>query len=265
MAPYSVIDVRDSSIEKLDYLHKDKERRLANEIQQMQSRLRGNPSNLELKNMWTMEAKLEAQFAYRRRLLRTEGFVVRSLSDFADLDTNGSGVLETAELQQFITMRDGDMAAHILQKRVSDLRQEVEAEAGRNDDNQQSGKVNRVQWLLYLTNLHWKVFEEDNVVEQVTEHVKEYRTDFMNRKTLLKEDVIVHPGITRSKAQLEAPDSRTSAQPGERLFSHTEGPGGWGSNYEILEITSPNYNKCCCLGPVYSSGYGPVAVSTSSW
>jgi len=276
MPVYRILQIRDDALHHLDRLHMEREKKLSDEIQRMQQQSRNNPSHQQLKHMWTLEAKLEGEFAYMRRLLRTEGFVVRSMSDFDGLDTNGNDYLDPDELQEFIRKRDGaNMTNQILEKKTRELRQEV--------DQLGEGKVGRVDWLVYLAKLHWQVFQEDNVVEKMVEHITEYRVDFLGSKTIIAESVIAHPAVPRSVAQL-ARDPRNLSQtntPGllqPGMFGGTVGPSGvpltenaisgyggygasWGNNVGIVEYSNMNTGKCCCLGSeVYGSvigtGYG---------
>lgn len=193
MAPYSPERVRDDTLLMLDRLHKERESRLVVEINDLQRRYR-NPGPTELKQMWGMEAKVEAQFAYMRRLIRTEGFVMRTMSDFDGLDRNGSGALSPEELQQFVSKRDGGVNTKhtILSVRANELLRDLDVDG--------DGLVSRKEWLMYMTYLHWQAFIEENVVENIVEVTKEYKNDKTGIPVLV-ENIVQHPPKLRGVAQ----------------------------------------------------------------
>lgn len=277
MAPYSLIRVREDALLMCDQLHEQRERKLVDELRQMKNRSANSSSasNQELRAMWTLEAKLEAQFAYMRRLMRTEGFVMRAMSDFDGFDLNANDSLDPEELQAFIKKRDGAMATQSLEKKTRELRQEVDIDG--------DGKISRPEWLLYLTNLHWQVFQEDNVAEKMVEHITEFRTNAFGQKTTIAESVVEHPAVPRSDAKGRDPRNlqhNATASLQEGMFGGTIGPGGvplqqnnpnlngsysgWGGGYDIYEMGNLSSNKCCCLpgygyGSAIGSGYGAGA------
>lgn len=206
MAPYNPEQVRDQTLVLLDRLHKERERRLILEINDMQRRFRDTPSNSELKLLWGMEAKVEAQFAYMRRLIRTEGFVMRTMSDFDGLDTNGSGRLEPSELQDFVKKRDGATTKFtILEVRAKELLKDLDVDG--------DGRVDRCEWLMYMTYLHWQAFIEENVVEKVVEVTKEYKNDKTGTPVLV-ENIVQHPPQLRSNSKGNTLDNLRNKQGG---------------------------------------------------
>lgn len=191
MAVYNLAQVRDEALITLDRLHRERERKLTLEINDITRGFANNPSNSELKMLWSMEAKVEAQFAYMRRLMRTQGFVMRTMSDFDGLDTNGSNGLDPQELQAFVQKRDGSQTdAKVIQIRARDLLQELDID---ND-----GVVSRTEWLIYVCFLHWQAFLDDCVVEKIIEVTKEYKND--NKGTpVCVESITQHPPISRAQ------------------------------------------------------------------
>jgi len=176
----------------LDRCQREREKRLVTEINDMQRRIRGTQTNAELKVMWGMEAKVEAQFAYMRRLIRTEGFVMRTMQDFDGLDTNASNKLEPDELQEFIKKRDGAAAKFtIVEVRTRELLKDLDVDG--------DGRVSRAEWLLYMTYLHWQAFIEENVVEKIVEVTKEYKND--KGVPVLVENIVQHPPTLRSQSK----------------------------------------------------------------
>jgi len=182
--------VRDETLVMLSKLHEEREKKLVSEIQDMQRNFRSLPSSADSKVMWGMEAKVEAQFAYMRRLVRTEGFVVRTMADFDALDTNSSGRLEPNELQEFIRKRDGGQTIFtLLDVRTSELMRDLDIDG--------DGRVSRSEWLLYMAYLHWQAFLEENVVEKVVEVTKEYKNDKSGTPVMV-ENIVQHPPVLRS-------------------------------------------------------------------
>lgn len=201
---YTPVQVRDQSLIMIDRLHREHEKKIAVEIEELQQRFASNPSNSELKMLWGIEAKGEAQFAYMRRLIRTEGFVMRAMLDFDGLDTNGSGFLEPGELREFIKKRDGAQLKEAqLELRASDLLRDL--------DISRDGKVSRLEWLIYLAFLHWQSFLDENVVEKIIEITKEYKTDPKTNQHVMVESVKTHPPIPRAHrlAQLIGQNAET--------------------------------------------------------
>lgn len=208
MAVYNLAQVRDEALLTLDRLHRERERKLTVEINDMTRSFANNPSNSELKMLWSMEAKVEAQFAYMRRLMRTQGFVMRTMTDFDGLDTNGSNGLDPQELQAFVQKRDGSQTdLTVIQIRTRDLLKELDID---ND-----GVVSRTEWLIYVSFLHWQAFLDDCVVEKIIEVTKEYKND--NKGTpVCVESITQHPPISRSQRL---------ATMGNRIDSDTFGRG----------------------------------------
>lgn len=247
MAPFRPERIRDECMILLDKLHKSREQKLVDELKQMQQRSRNNPSHQELMVMWTLEAKLEGQFAYMRRLMRTEGFVLRAMSDFDSLDLNGSNSLDPQELQDFLRKRDGQaVKMTILENRSRELLKELDVDG--------DGKVSRQEWLLYLTYLHWQSFQEDNVVERTVEHVKEYKPPppgQLAMQPVLIESVIEHPPISRSLV-LQGQGNRINQPLKAGMFGNT-GTGamnpnvGWGGGFDVYEQINLASRKFCCL------------------
>lgn len=198
MAPYRAEYVRDETLEMLDRLQRERESKLAREISDMQRqtslKTQKDATNSELKHMWGLEAKVEAQFAYMRRLVRTQGFVMRSMSDFDGLDIDGSDRLEPSELQEFIKKRDGFATKFtIIEARTRELLSDLDVDG--------DGKVSRMEWLLYMTYLHWQAFIEENVVEKVVEVTKEYKKDSKTGTPVLVENIVQHPPVMRSNSR----------------------------------------------------------------
>lgn len=192
MAIYNLASVRDDALITLDRLHRERERKLRIEIDEWTQQFGYSASNAELKMMWTMEAKVEAQFAYMRRLMRTQGFVTRTMTDFDGLDTNGSNGLDPRKLQVFVQKRDGAATdSAVIETRAQELLKELDI-----DDD---GIVSRTEWLIYLSFLHWQSFVDDDcVVENFIEVTKEYKKDNKGDHVCF-ESITQHPPIARSK------------------------------------------------------------------
>eukprot|EP00427_Karlodinium_veneficum_P059552 CAMPEP_0169393028 /NCGR_PEP_ID=MMETSP1017-20121227/49129_1 /TAXON_ID=342587 /ORGANISM="Karlodinium micrum, Strain CCMP2283" /LENGTH=73 /DNA_ID=CAMNT_0009496399 /DNA_START=8 /DNA_END=226 /DNA_ORIENTATION=+ len=71
--------VRDEAIAMLEFLQRRREERFAVAVDSMYKRS-SNPSLQDLKVLWSSEAQAEAQFAYMRKLARTEGFLKRAMA-----------------------------------------------------------------------------------------------------------------------------------------------------------------------------------------
>jgi len=191
MALYNLASVRDEALITLDRLQRESERKLSVEIDECTHQFGYSASNAELKMMWSMEAKVEAQFAYMRRLMRTQGFVTRTMTDFDGLDTKGSNGLDAKMLQVFVQKRDGastDFAA--IEKRTEELLKELDIDG--------DGVVSRTEWLIYLSFLHWQSFLDDCVVEKIIEVTKEYKNDKKGTPVCV-ESITQHPPIARSQ------------------------------------------------------------------
>jgi len=223
MQSYKPEQVRDETLTMLDRLQTEREQKLVVEIQTKQSQLGSRPANKELKVLWGMEAKVEAQFAYMRRLIRTEGFVVRTMGDFDSLDSNGSGRLEPAELQEFVKRRDGlGSKLTIVQARAKELLKDLDVDG--------DGRVSRTEWLLYMTYLHWQAFIEENVVEKVVEVTKEFKTDKAGHPVLV-ENIVQHQPVMRKGKEPSSPSKldavRTNTQTDLSVVeSVTQNPDG---------------------------------------
>jgi len=191
MALYNLASVRDEALITLDRLQRESERKLSVEIDECTHQFGYSASNAELKMMWSMEAKVEAQFAYMRRLMRTQGFVTRTMTDFDGLDTKGSNGLDAKMLQVFVQKRDGastDFAA--IEKRTEELLKELDIDG--------DGVVSRTEWLIYLSFLHWQSFLDDCVVEKIIEVTKEYKKDKKGEHVCV-ESITQHPPIARNQ------------------------------------------------------------------
>jgi len=191
MAPYRAAEVRDEGLMMLERLHRSRERKLGIELNELQMLCFHSPSNAELKHMWGLEAKVEAQFGFMRRLMRTEGFVMRTMADYDAHDLHGSNALDTQELQEFVKKRDGHQTKHTLvearsQQLLSDL------------DVDRDGKVSRVEWLLYMAYLYWMSSNEETVVEKVVTVTKEHKSDNKGNAVMV-ESIAQHPGRTLPK------------------------------------------------------------------
>lgn len=204
MAPYLAHQVRDEAISMCERLRLNREHRLGMEIRDMQIRCRHDPNNSELKYMWGLEAKVEAQFAFMRRLMRTEGFVMRTMADFDGLDVNASGKLDPQELQDFVKKRDGHTTKFtIVEARSRQLLSDLDVDG--------DGKVSRVEWLIYMAYLHWMAFTEETVVEKVVEVTKEYKND-KSGQPILVESVVQHPPKQLPKPSDAARQQNAQAQ-----------------------------------------------------
>jgi len=191
MAPYRVAQVRDEALLLLDKLHRAREKKLGIEINDLQHRCRHNPNNSELKYMWGLEAKVEAQFAFMRRLMRTERFVMNTMADFDKLDESGDGELEPEELQEFIKKRDGYQTKFtLIESRTQKMTEEIDVDG--------DGSVSRTEWLLYMTYLHWMSFTEETVVEKVVQVTKEWKNDKSGSPVMI-ESIVQLPGRTLNK------------------------------------------------------------------
>lgn len=191
MAPYRAAQVRDEALLLLEKLHRDRERKLGTEINELQHRCRHCPNNSELKYMWGLEAKVEAQFAFMRRLMRTERFVMNTMADFDGLDTSGDNSLEPKELQEFIKKRDGYQTKFtLLDARTRQLTEDLDVDG--------DGRVSRVEWLMYMTYLHWMSFTEETVVEKVVQVTKEWKNDKSGSPVMI-ESIVQLPGRTLNK------------------------------------------------------------------
>lgn len=209
VAAYNLAAVRDEAVITLDRLHRERERKLTLEIDDLTRAFGSNCSNTELKVLWSMEAKVEAQFAYMRRLMRTQGFVTRTMADFDGLDTNGSNGLNPAKLQAFISKRDGPSAdLRLIATRAVELLKEVDIDS--------DGLVSRTEWLIYLAYLHWQAFLDDCVVEKIIEVTKEYKNDTKGTPVCV-ESITQHPPMPRSQRL---------ATMGTRINSENFGRGG---------------------------------------
>lgn len=183
----------------LERLHRGRERKLGTEISELQHRCRHNPNNSELKYMWGLEAKVEAQFAFMRRLLRTEGFVMRTMADYDGIDLDGSNSLDPTELQEFVKKRDGYQTKFTLvDARARQLLTDLDVDG--------DGKVSRMEWLIYMAYLHWMHFTEETVVEKVVEVTKEWKNDKSGSPVMI-ESIVQHPG-----RQLPKPGEQRTAQ-----------------------------------------------------
>lgn len=191
MALYNLASVRDEALITLDRLHRERERELSVEIDEWTQQFGYSAANAELKMMWSMEAKVEAQFAYMRRLMRTQGFVTRSMTDFDGLDTNGSNGLDPRKLQVFVKKRDGAATdSAVIETRTQELLKELDIDG--------DGVVSRTEWLIYLSFLHWQSFLDDCVVEKIIEVTKEYKKDNKGDHVCV-ESITQHPPIARSQ------------------------------------------------------------------
>jgi len=191
MAPYRTAQVRDEALLLLEKLHRARERKLGIEINELQHRCRHCPNNSELKYMWGLEAKVEAQFAFMRRLMRTERFVMNTMADFDTLDESGDNSLDPKELQEFIKKRDGYQTKFtLLDARTQKLTDELDVDG--------DGSVDRKEWLLYMTYLHWMSFTEETVVEKVVQVTKEWKNDKSGSPVMI-ESIVQLPGRTLNK------------------------------------------------------------------
>jgi len=214
---YNLAQVRDEALITLDRLHRERERKLTLEINEMTRQFANTPSNSELKMMWSLEAKVEAQFAYMRRLMRTQGFVTRTMADFDGLDTNGSNGLDPQELQAFVQKRDGAKTElRMIQARTRELLKEIDID---ND-----GLVSRTEWLIYLAFLHWQHFLDDCVVEKIIEVTKEYKNDTKGTPVCV-ESITQHPPISRSQ-RLATMGTRINTQNFGNSPGGVQGPNG---------------------------------------
>jgi len=263
MSVYNVEQMRDESLITLDRVHRERERKLTIEINEMTRQFANNPSNSELKMLWSMEAKVEAQFAYMRRLMRTQGFVMRTMADFDGLDTNGSNGLDPQELQAFVQKRDGAKTdLRIIQVRTRELLKELDI-----DNN---GVVSRTEWLIYLAYLHWQAFLDECVVEKIIEVTKEYKTP-PGGTPVCVESITQHPPISRSQrlatmgtrintenfgsavSQLNPNSSLSGVQSSgvtnrnkiERV--HQNPDGTFVTTIEHTDLTLGTLNKCGCF------------------
>lgn len=191
MALYNLASVRDEALVLLDHLHRERERTLRLEIEQCTHLFGSSISNAELKMMWSMEAKVEGQFAYMRRLMRTQGFVTRTMTDFDGLDTKGTNGLDAKMLQVFVQKRDGGSTdSEVIKIRTEELLKEL--------DIDEDGVVSRTEWLIYLSFLHWQSFLDDCVVEKIIEVTKEYKKDNRGDHVCV-ESITQHPPKARSE------------------------------------------------------------------
>jgi hypothetical protein len=206
--------VRDEALVLVEKLHRGREQKLGLEINDLQHRCRHSPNNSELKYMWGLEAKVEAQFAFMRRLMRTEGFVMRTMADFDGLDIDGSDMLDPQELQEFVKKRDGFQTKFtIVDARARQLLSDLDVDG--------DGKVSRVEWIIYMTYLHWMSFTEETVVEKVVEVTKEYKNDKSGSPVMI-ESIVQHPG-------------RQLPKPGDQTLANQRGGGVIAQNLPCLE------------------------------
>merc|ERR1740117_1018077 len=127
---------------------------------------------------------------------------MRTMSDFDGMDRNGSGRLSPEELQQFVSKRDNGVNTRhtILSVRANELLRDLDVDG--------DGLVDRSEWLMYMTYLHWQAFIEENVVENVVEVTKEYKND----KTgipMLVENIVQHPPKLRGVAGAQGNNNTT--------------------------------------------------------
>lgn len=147
--------VRDETLRMLDKTQDAAER---NQFQELETLRRGKKemTGIQVADFWHAEAKVAAQFAYMRRLIRTEGFVNQVMNDFNSLDSNRSGRLDVRELEEYL--RNRDRLDYRLNQLMSNTKHPpTNARTFLKDlDVDGDGQVSRSEWLMYVAYLHWQ-------------------------------------------------------------------------------------------------------------
>mmetsp|Transcript_67129 Transcript_67129/g.119468 ORF Transcript_67129/g.119468 Transcript_67129/m.119468 type:complete len:179 (+) Transcript_67129:107-643(+) len=148
--------IRDDTLRLLNNTQDVAERQTMQEFEKLRRGTRNELSLREREECWHADAKVSAQFAYMRRLVRTEGFVSHVMGDFTELDLNKSGRLDIKELEDYL--RNREMAGKGSKILFSNAKVPPQsAKSFLSDlDIDGDGQVSRPEWLMYVAYLHWQ-------------------------------------------------------------------------------------------------------------
>lgn len=210
MSHYDLMLVRDDTLRMMDITQESAERNQQIEMREIERRGYNNLSLGEMQDFWHSEAKVAAQFAYMRRLVRTEGFVAHVMEDFNALDSNRSGRLDAKELEDYLR---GHERGRLLMSNTANPPMNSRAFLA-DLDLDQDGYVSRAEWLTYVAYLHWqKNVSDTKVVERVIETLPEFDRrgsatgNIVKRERILERSGSSPPELVSAMSMVESQSS----------------------------------------------------------